>query len=418
MGIATVAGTSRSPRARLVGALTLAAGLPLLLAACTSGSPTTAGSKQSPAAHTQGSASSSTSPPKVSQVKITVTPAPDTRAVKPTARVEVRADDGRVDQVVLKTTTGKTVDGTLGSDGVWRSRSGLLPYATTFTVTAHGVDTEGLGRQVSTHFTTVRPRKLLTTSISPLTGSVVGVGMPVIVRLSAPVTHRGSVEKRLVVSTSKPVEGAWSWVSDSELHWRPKHYWPAGTNVKLAVNLNGVHAGNGLWGDERRDITFHVGDAMVSTVDVSAHRMTITRNGVVLRVVPITTGKAGFVTREGIKVILSKERSRIMDAATINIPKNDPNYYRLKVFWALRVTWSGEFVHAAPWSQAEQGLANVSHGCTGMSMANAEWFYNLSTVGDVVKFIHSPRSLEPGNGWTDWNVPWSTWLKGDALHNA
>jgi lipoprotein-anchoring transpeptidase ErfK/SrfK len=184
------------------------------------------------------------------------------------------------------------------------------------------------------------------------------------------------------------------------------------------VNLNGVHAGNGLWGDERRDITFHVGDAMVSTVDVSAHRMTITRNGVVLRVVPITTGKAGFVTREGIKVILSKERSRIMDAATINIPKNDPNYYRLKVFWALRVTWSGEFVHAAPWSQAEQGLANVSHGCTGMSMANAEWFYNLSTVGDVVKFIHSPRSLEPGNGWTDWNVPWSTWLKGDALHNA
>jgi hypothetical protein len=33
----------------------------------------------------------------------------------------------------------------------------------------------------------------------------------------------------------------------------------------------------------------------------------------------------------------------------------------------------------------------------------------------VVKFVNSPRHLEPGNGYTDWNVPWSTWVKGDAL---
>ena len=83
--------------------------------------------------------------------------------------------------------------------------------------------------------------------------------------------------------------------------------------------------------------------------------------------------------------------------------------------YALRVTWSGEFVHAAPWSTANQGLANVSHGCVGMSMSNAIWLFNLTHIGDVIRVINSPRTLEPGNGYTDWNVPWHTWLKGSAL---
>ena len=74
-----------------------------------------------------------------------------------------------------------------------------------------------------------------------------------------------------------------------------------------------------------------------------------------------------------------------------------------------------EFVHAAPWSTANQGLANVSHGCVGMSLSNAIWLFNLSTVGDVIKVINSPRTLEPGNGYTDWNVPWKQWRKGSAL---
>jgi len=411
-------GTTDQPRLgrrRALQALSLAVAAPLVLVACTSGNGTVDAAGQHPVGQTKGSGSPSPTAKPVSKVKLTVTPAPNTKSVQPHTRVVVRADQGRVDKVVVKSVTGKTVDGTVGADGVWRSKSTTLPYNTTFTLTAKGVDSAGLGREVHSRFTTINPVHRVVTSISPLSGSVVGVGMPIVVRLSVPVTDRAVVQRGLTVTTSRPVVGAWNWVSDSEVHWRPKTYWPADTEVKLAVRLKGVHAGVGLWGDERRDIDFHVGDAMVSTVNVTGHSMTITRNGQVLKTIPVTTGKAGFVTREGIKVILSKEPSRIMDAATINIPKDDPNYYRLKVLWALRVTWSGEFVHAAPWSQSEQGLANVSHGCTGMSVENAQWFYNLSRVGDVVKFINSPRHLEPGNGYTDWNVPWSTWLKGDAL---
>ena len=59
----------------------------------------------------------------------------------------------------------------------------------------------------------------------------------------------------------------------------------------------------------------------------------------------------------------------------------------------MRVTYSGEFVHAAPWSVAGQGHANVSHGCTGMSTANADWLYHMTNVGDVVQYTGTDKPM-------------------------
>ena len=79
------------------------------------------------------------------------------------------------------------------------------------------------------------------------------------------------------------------------------------------------------------------------------------------------------------------------------------------------MTWSGEFIHAAPWSAGSQGEDLVSHGCVGMSEADAAWFYDLTTKGDIVTVTGSPKPLEHGNGYTDWNVTWDEWLAGSAL---
>jgi lipoprotein-anchoring transpeptidase ErfK/SrfK len=154
---------------------------------------------------------------------------------------------------------------------------------------------------------------------------------------------------------------------------------------------------------------------MVSVVNVPRHTLTVYRNGKRARTIPVSTGKAGFLTRNGTKVVLEKHTLKVMDATTIGIGKSDPEYYRLDVPYALRVTWSGEFVHAAPWSTGSQGRANVSHGCVGMGMSNAIWLFNNTHVGDVIKVVGSPRTLEPGNGYTDWNVSWDKWLEGSAL---
>ena len=137
-------------------------------------------------------------------------------------------------------------------------------------------------------------------------------------------SDRAAVEQALVVTSSKPAEGAWSWVSDTEVHYRPKEYWPAYTQVTLDVQLKDVDAGSGVWGMANRTVKFRTGSSMVSVVDVDAHTLTVYRNGKVARVIPVTTGKAGFLTRNGIKVILEKHTLKIMDASTIGISQERP----------------------------------------------------------------------------------------------
>ncbi|NHC44894.1 L,D-transpeptidase [Motilibacter aurantiacus] len=354
-----------------------------------------------------------------SAAQIVVSPTGGARGVGLDSDVVLTVTGGALRGVVVTDADGDRVPGALAADGkTWEPEEPLEP-ATRYTVRTTARDTEGRVAARTTRFTTVRPSEVLDTAISPLTGSTVGVGMPIVVRLNAdvPDAQKAAVEKGLTVTSSKSAPGAWSWMSDREVHYRPKVFWPSNTKVTLAVALNGIAAEDGAWGtsESDREIKFSVGASMISTVDVSKHRMVVRRNGKVWATIPVTTGKGGFLTRGGTKVISEKYEMKVMDAATTGISQGDPEYYRLDVPFAMRVTNSGEFVHAAPWSTGSQGSANVSHGCVGMSMSDAKRLFDNSLVGDVVKVVGSSRELEPGNGWTDWNVSWKDWLEGSAL---
>lgn len=355
--------------------------------------------------------------PKVSAATIDVTPASASVDVPVDQPVTVTAAAGKLTEVTLTDQKDRTVAGAMSADGASWTSTDPLRIADHYRLVASAVDSDGVRAERSAFFATVSPRKVLETSISPLSGQSVGVGMPIIVRFNTTVRDRAAVEQALTVTSSKPAEGAWSWVSDTEVHYRPKDFWPAYSDVKLDVNLKNVDAGRGVWGMANRTVKFHTGSSMVSVVDVDRHTLTVFRNGNKTRVIPVTTGKAEFLTRNGIKVILEKHTMKVMDSTTVGIPKGSPEYYRLDVPYAMRVTWSGEFVHAAPWSTGDQGRDNVSHGCVGMSMSNAIWLFNQSQVGDIVKVVGSSRPLEPGNGYTDWNVSWTDWLAGSAVQS-
>ena len=142
--------------------------------------------------------------------------------------------------------------------------------------------------------------------------------------------------------------------------------------------------------------------------------MTVAIDGTRARSIPVTTGKPGFRTRGGTRVISEMLPETRMDAASTGVTPGDPEYYNLDVRYAMRMTNSGEFIHAAPWSVQSQGVDNVSHGCVGMSPADARWLFERSRVGDVVTVVNSTRKLEPGNGLTQWNVPWADWVAGSA----
>jgi lipoprotein-anchoring transpeptidase ErfK/SrfK len=353
---------------------------------------------------------------KVSEASAVMEPADGADKVRPDAQIVVRAKNGTLADVSVSGTDGTVLAGSLNADRTAWTSDGLLTLSTRYIASARAVDAKNRSTTTMTTFSTLTPSKILKTSISPLNGSTVGVGMPIIVRFNAPVENRAAVEETLKVSSTPDVVGAWYWMGDQEVHWRPKEYWPAHTAVSLHVGLAGVDAGDGVWGQKDRTVKFATGAATVSVVDVRAKRMTVRRDGKVIRTIPVTTGKAGFLTRNGTKVVIEKFRTKVMDAATLNVSRDDPDYYRIdNVPYALRVTFSGEFVHGAPWSVGSQGRANVSHGCVGMSVADAKWLFGQSRVGDIVQVVGSPRHLESGNGWTDWNVPWSTWLSGSAL---
>ena len=332
------------------------------------------------------------------------------KRVDPGQRIVVTASDGQLADVTVLGPKG-ALKGRLSADGtVWTAKRASLDFGTTYTVEATAVDPRGVPTTRTDEFRTVQPKDFFTGTVSPRSDATVGVGMPITVTFDHDIKNKDEVERALVVHTPTPLEGAWAWSSGSTVQFRPKDYWPGNIDVTVDLNLKGLEAAKGIYGEANKSTTFRVGTSMITKVDAGSHQAKVIRDGERIRTIPITTGKSGFETRSGVKVIVSKERTRIMDAATGGTDPNDPEYYRLEVEYAMRVTYSGEFLHAAPWSVGSQGYANVSHGCIGMSTTNAQWLYDQTNVGDVVEVTGTSNPQNLGNGITVWNESWKDWL--------
>lgn len=331
--------------------------------------------------------------------------------------VEMHAENGDLTKVQVESKTGP-LEGTL-ANGTWTSTARLEP-GTTYQVKATTEPSdEAADPTVTTRFHTrdLTLDEQTYASVAPLQGETVGVGMPVIVSFDVPVTDKASFEKHMTVTSTPAQKGSWHWISDTEAHWRPATYWQAGTDVHVDVDVNSVPAGNGVFGQESRTVDFHVGDSVISKVNAQTHQMQTFINGQLARTMPITTGKPGFTTRSGVKVIIEKFDSKRMNSETVGISSDDPEAYDIDdVQWAMRVTYSGEFLHAAPWSVGSQGYANVSHGCTGLSTENAKWIYDRSKRGDVVEYTGTDRAMTLTNGYGDWNESFAEYAAGSALH--
>lgn len=355
-----------------------------------------------------------TSPPNaLSQASIVAMPAAG-QPIKPTEPVLVTARNGRLSSVTVTGPKG-VVAGTMSPDGrTWQADPGMLGYGAEYQIQATAMDARGVPVTTTATFSTVEPLEFFGGEVTPGAGSTVGVGMPITVTFTRAIKDKSAVERAMVIRTPQSIEGAWSWDSNRVVVFRPRAYWPGNIKVTVDLNLTGVEGAPGVFGKRDSATTFELGPAMVTKVDAQSHEASVYRDGKLLRSFPITTGKAGFETRSGVKVVLSKERSRIMDAASGGTSRSSPDYYRVLAEFAMRITPSGEFLHAAPWSVGFQGRANVSHGCVGMSTSNAQWLYDQTMVGDVVEVSGTPRQQDLGNGITVWNETWDQWLANSA----
>ncbi|MFK4184990.1 Ig-like domain-containing protein [Streptomyces sparsogenes] len=329
--------------------------------------------------------------------------------------VTAKGDDSRITDVTATDSAGRYVRGELTADGKrWRS---TVPLAagTHYTLRVSTEDAHGAPGRRTIGFDTTGAESRLRVTFGPQAGTY-GVGQPVTAELSAPVkdlSARSVVERALKVDSQPAVDGAWHWVDDRHLHYRPRDYWPAHATIDVHANLEGIRVAAGLYGGPSKPLRLRTGDRIEALTDSGTHQMTVYRNGQAIRTIPITTGMPGFDTRNGTKVVLAKESAVRMTGASIGLG----NSYDLMVYWAVRVTWSGEYVHAAPWSVGSQGSANVSHGCTGMSTENARWFFDTVRLGDIVKVVNSRGAMMTSfdNGFGDWNMTWDKWREGSAL---
>ncbi|MFD3543935.1 Ig-like domain-containing protein [Streptomyces sp. NPDC058662] len=333
------------------------------------------------------------------------------------------ADAGRLTDVTALDGHGRHLAGDLDADkGRWLN-SEPLRAGESYTLRVGALNAAGTPVAATMAFRTAPPApgEKLTVAFGPRPGTY-GAGQIVTAALSHPVpatdrTARARLEQGLQVTSEPRVEGAWHWVDDSTLHFRPRTYWPAHTKVRVRSGLDGVQFGDQEYGGPSEELRFTIGERVEAVTDSATHRMTVRRNGRVVRTIPVTTGKAGFRTRSGIKVVLRKEPLVRMRGDSVGIKRGTKEFYDLPVRYATRVTWSGEYIHAAPWSVEAQGEENVSHGCTGMSTEDAAWFFGTVREGDIVEVVNSGgEEMAPfGNGIGDWNVDWRTWLAGSAL---
>ncbi|AJE86106.1 ErfK/YbiS/YcfS/YnhG family protein [Streptomyces albus] len=341
----------------------------------------------------------------------------------PDKPLEISAKDGgRITDVTATDAAGRQVAGELSEDGHrWHSSAALSP-GDRYTVHVRTENGDGKPGQKVLSFRAVKADKSrgrLKVAFGPKSGQY-GVGQPVTAELSRPVKSRearAKVERGLRVDSSPAVSGSWYWVDSKTLHYRPQNYWPAHATVNVHSTLAGVKIQDGVWGGAAKGLKLTTGDRVEAITDAATHTMKVLRNGRVVKELPVTTGKPGFDTRNGIKVVLAKEAFVRMRSSTVGIAAGSADSYDLPVHWATRVTLSGEYVHAAPWSVGSQGAANVSHGCTGMSTENAEWFFNTVREGDLVKVVNSGGEMMApfDNGYGDWNLSWAKWRQGTAL---
>ncbi|QKT14215.1 L,D-transpeptidase [Rhodococcus sp. W8901] len=348
------------------------------------------------------------------QPKLTTTVVDGAVGFSPGDPVSVRVADGRLANVALRNPDGKTVAGAVAPDGLSWTNTEPLGYNRKYTLQA---DAYGLGGSTSTtlSFTTSAPGNLTKPYVMPGDGSVVGIGQPVAIQFDENIPDRKAAEGAIEIVTAPPVEGAFYWLNNREVRWRPQNYWAPGTTVTVDVKAYGRDLGKGLFGQEDVHSSFTIGDAVVITADDDTKQVTVNVSGRDVKTMPTSMGKNSTPTDNGVYIVGDRFDHLVMDSSTYGVPVSSPDGYKTPVDWATRMSYSGIFFHSAPWSLGEQGNTNTSHGCLNMSPSNAKWIYDNTKRGDIVLVKNTVGGTLSGtDGLGDWNIPWETWRAGNA----
>jgi lipoprotein-anchoring transpeptidase ErfK/SrfK len=249
-------------------------------------------------------------------------------------------------------------------------------------------------------------------------GQTYGVGMPIIVYLSKAITAgKPFTAASTVTVNGQKVDGAWFFQKSGiypdyplEAHYRPEKFWPAHATISLDLPSQGISAGKNLVFDNSLTLMMKTGAANITIVDGATEKLTVTTDGKPKFKFPVSLGKATTPTFTGTKVVMERDRVKRMIGTTPG------DLYDLQVPWSVRITNSGEFIHAASWNGGNIGQRSTSNGCTNLNVADAQNYFNFARIGDVALYRNTGGGPMPvWDGYGDWNTPWATWRRGGAV---
>ncbi len=404
-------GTDRKSarRGRRYATVAAAAVIGLLATACSSSHALSPGQAQA-----QASASAKARAAELA-AELKITPSNGSHGVDPAAGISVTAQTGKVTNVTVRT-SGDAVSGSLSDGGkTWHSSARQLDVSQSYTVTATGVDSSGTKITSTSTFRTLTPARTFSAIIYEGYQQTYGVGMPIMLTFSTPITNKAAVERSLELTTSKPVIGAWYWDGDEHLYFRPRDYWPANTTVSFSGRLNGVQGAKDVYATANLTQSFNIGRSLIAVASTTTHQTQIYLNGKRVYDWPISTGRPSLPTPDG--TYLSVEKANPVRMIGGGAP-GSAGYYDELVNYAVRFTFSGDYYHSAPWSVVNQGTTNVSHGCVNLPPDAAVTYYNMSIPGDPITVTNSTAAGKWDDGWTEWFLTWSQYLHGSALGQA
>ncbi|MFF9285758.1 L,D-transpeptidase [Streptomyces griseosporeus] len=336
----------------------------------------------------------------------------------------VRVSDGTLTEVKMTVAdTGQAVAGSLSADGrSWKPKE-QLERGTKYRIAATAKDAGGRTSAANSVFTTVTSANSFIGTYTPDGGTTVGVGMPVSFTFDKAIGDKKAVQSHITVTSSSGQQVAGHWFGAQRLDFRPDAYWKAGSKVTMKIDLDGVEGANGVFGVQKKTVTFTVGRSQVSTVDAKTQTMTVVRDGRTVQTIPVSTGSPEFTTYNGKMVISEKFTQTRMNSRTVGL---GGEYDIDDVPHAMRLTTSGTFIHGNYWYKPGNppfGRFGSSHGCVGLRDVRgaqgdtpAKWFYDNSLVGDVVIVQNSAdKTVAPDNGLNGWNMPWNEWVAGSAV---
>jgi lipoprotein-anchoring transpeptidase ErfK/SrfK len=284
-----------------------------------------------------------------------------------------------------------------------------------YEATIVAADAAGQTRSATSSFTTMgKPARKTGTGLYLFDDHTYGVAMPVVAEFSPGIKKkdRAAVQKRMFVKTDPPQAGTWSWTaSGTQAYYRAPEFWKPGTRLTVRLALEGVPTGGGRYGDRDRSASAKIGRSFEMKVDNATKKMTVVQNGTTVRTMKVSLGKKGTPSSSGTMVVMEKKVKTVFDTTDTD---GDEGYVT-NIEYAQRLTWSGQYIHSAPWSVGSQGRRNVSHGCVNVSPSNARWLFAKTLIGDPVTVRGTGDALAYGNGWTPWDLSWKEFKKGSAL---